>query len=143
MGSESSGDPAGTKKTFGDVWVARYENPAGEAGNTINDGKAYRGTTRVTKGSSAPNILGVFHDKTAIEADRTGGPCDGDVYFSWARFTGGKNSNIYLSRSTDHGVTFSNPTLITTSIKNVQFPDIAVTGNGHVYVTFVEGATND
>jgi hypothetical protein len=142
MGSESSGDPAGTKKTFGDVWVARYENPAGEAGNTINDGKAYRGTTRVTKGSSAPNLLGVFHDKTAIEADRTGGPCDGNVYFSWARFSGGKNSNIYLSRSTDHGVTFSNPTLITTSIKNVQFPDIAVTGNGHVYVTFVEGGTN-
>ncbi|MCU1310990.1 MAG: hypothetical protein JWO20_2115 [Candidatus Angelobacter sp.] len=141
MGAESSGDPAGTKKTFGDVWVARYENPAGEAGNTINDGKAYRGTTRVAKGSSAPNLLGVFHDKTAIEADRTGGPCDGDVYFSWARFTT-NSSNIYLVRSTDHGVTFSNPKLITTSTKNVQFPDIAVTGNGHVYVTFVEGTTN-
>src|SRR5437867_616689 len=30
MGSESSGDPAGSKKGFGDVWVARYANPAGE-----------------------------------------------------------------------------------------------------------------
>src|SRR5947209_2563052 len=29
MGSESSGDPAGTKKTYGDEWVARFENPAG------------------------------------------------------------------------------------------------------------------
>jgi hypothetical protein len=28
MGSESSGDPAGTKKTYGDEWVARFENPA-------------------------------------------------------------------------------------------------------------------
>jgi hypothetical protein len=141
MGSESSGDPAGTAKTFGDVWVARYENPDGEGGSTINDGKAYRGTTRVAKGSSAPNLLGVFHDKTAIQADHSGSPCDGNVYFSWARFTAGKNSNIYFVRSTDHGVTFSNPVLITTSIKNVQDPDISVTGNGHVYVTFDEGET--
>src|SRR6266702_2838794 len=79
FGSESSGDPAGTVKTFGDEWVARYENPDGEGGNTINDGKAYRGTTRVAKGSSAPNLIGVFHDKTSILADRTGGPCDGNV----------------------------------------------------------------
>jgi hypothetical protein len=141
MGSESSGDPAGTAKTFGDVWVARYENPDGEGGSTINDGKAYRGTTRVAKGSSAPNLLGVFHDKTAIQADHSGSPCDGNVYFSWARFTAGKNSNIYFVRSTDHGVTFSNPVLITTSITNVQDPDISVTGNGHVYVTFDEGET--
>src|SRR5437773_8972429 len=142
FGSESSGDPAGTVKTFGDEWVARYENPDGEGGNTINDGKAYRGTTRVAKGSSAPNLLGVFHDKTSIQADRTGGPCDGNIYFSWSRFTGGKNSNIYLVRSTDHGVTFSNPILITSSIKNVQDPDISVTGNGHVYVTFDDFETN-
>jgi hypothetical protein len=141
MGSESSGDPAGTAKTFGDVWVARYENPNGEGGSTINDGKAYRGTTRVAKGSSAPNLLGVFHDKTAIQADHSGSPCDGNVYFSWARFTAGKNSNIYFVRSTDHGVTFSNPVLITTSITNMQDPDISVTGNGHVYVTFNEGET--
>src|SRR5215813_2561876 len=30
MGSESSDDPAGSKKTFGDVWVARFDNPDGE-----------------------------------------------------------------------------------------------------------------
>jgi len=142
FGSESSGDPAGTAKTFGDEWVARYENPDGEGGNTINDGKAYRGTTRVAKGSSAPNLLGKFNDKTSIQADHTGGPCDGNVYFSWSRFTGVGNSNIYFARSTDHGVTFSNPTLITSSVKNVQDPDISVTGNGHVYVTFDQGETN-
>src|SRR6266446_8221346 len=37
MGSESSGDPAGTAKTFGDVWVASYDNPAGETGQTLED----------------------------------------------------------------------------------------------------------
>src|SRR5438034_4087162 len=89
MGSESSDDPAGSKKTFGDVWVARFDNPDGEAGNTLNDGKRFLGSEVVAKGSSAPNLLGVFHDKTAIEADHTGGRCDGNVYFAWARFTGG------------------------------------------------------
>src|SRR5438876_3482629 len=73
MGSESSGDPAGTNKTFGDEWVARFDNPMGENGPTRFDGKRFLGSTIVAKGSSAPNLLGKFNDKTAIEADRTGG----------------------------------------------------------------------
>src|SRR5206468_12759355 len=133
FGSESSGDPAGTAKTFGDVWVARYRNPDGaDAPTTARDGLEYYGTTVVASGSSAPNLLGKFHDKTSIEADRTGGRCDGIVYFSWSRFTGqASNNGIYFSRSTDHGVTFSNPQLLTSQIKNVQDPSISVTGNGN------------
>src|ERR671934_1221142 len=91
-------------------------------------------------GSSAPNLLGVFHDKTAIEVDRTGGPCDGNVYFAWARFTGntpnGFNSSVYFVRSTDHGQTFSSPMKLSQTVHDIQFPDIAITGNGHVYVTY-------
>ena len=140
MGSESSGDPEGTAKTFGDVWVARYGNPGGPAGATANDGKAYQGTVTVAQGSSAPNLLGKFHDKTAIEVDRTGGSCDGYVYFAWARFTGitssGYNSSVYLVRSTDHGATFSGPMKLSQTVHDIQFPDISVTGNGHVYVTY-------
>src|SRR5262245_57388397 len=136
MASESSGDPAGTKKTFGDEWVARFDNPSGERGPTIMDGKRFLGSTVVAKGSAAPNLLGKFNDKTAIEADRTGGVCDGNVYFAWSRFTGVGISNIYFSRSVDHGATWSTPKLITTNISNVQDPSIAVTGTGNVYVTF-------
>jgi hypothetical protein len=136
FGSESSDDPAGTKKTFGDVWVARYRNPDGEAGATVRDGLEYWGTTVVAGGSSAPNLLGKFNDKTAIEADRTNSACEGNVYFAYSRFTGNGGVGIYFSRSTDHGVTFSNPMKVSASIHDVQFPDIAVTGNGHVYVTF-------
>jgi hypothetical protein len=136
MGSESSADPAGSKKTFGDVWVARYGNPDGTAGSTANDGKQFLGSSLVSKGSSAPNLLGVFNDKTSIEADRTGGSCDGNVYFAWSRFTGNGTNNIYLSRSTDHGVTWSTPHSLTSVAQDVQFPDISVTANGHVYVTF-------
>src|SRR5437773_6956589 len=35
--SESSGDRAGTAKTFGDVWVATYQNPQGASGPSVND----------------------------------------------------------------------------------------------------------
>jgi hypothetical protein len=137
FGSETSGDPAGTAKTFGDEFLARFRNPGGpDAADTTKDGLEYYGTTVVAKGSSAPNLNGVFHDKTAIEADRTGGPCDGNVYFSWSRFNGSGANEIYFSRSTDHGVTFSNPMRLESSLKSLQFPDISVTGNGHVYVTF-------
>src|SRR3954449_11975285 len=143
MGSESSDDPAGTKKSFGDVFVAVFDNPNGPDGATANDGKRFVRSEIVNRGSSAPNLLGVFNDKTAIEADRTGGRCDGNVYFAWARFTGNVGqSNIYVSRSTDHGVTFSNPQQLTSQVKNVQDPSISVTGNGNVYVTWDQGTTN-
>ena len=144
FGSESSGDPAGTKKTFGDEWVARFRNPQGEAGPTSSDGLEYYGTTVVAKGSSAPNLLGKFPDKTAIEADRTGGACDGNVYFSYSRFSGNAGGvGIYFTRSTDHGVTFSTPMEISKNIQDVQNPDISVTHNGHVYVAFRQFADNN
>jgi hypothetical protein len=138
FGSESSDDPAGTPKTFGDVFVARFVNPNGPTGAPARDGLKYDGTTVVAKGSSAPNLLGKFNDKTAIEVDRTGGPCDGNVYFSWSRFTGNGVNGIYFSRSTNHGVTFSQPIRLSTGsqLKDLQFPDISVTGNGNVYETF-------
>jgi hypothetical protein len=141
FGSESSEDPAGTPKTFGDQWVAVFDNPGGENGNTINDGKRFVRTEIVARGSSAPNLLGKFNDKTAIEADRTGGACDGNVYYAWSRFTGNVGqSNIYFVRSTDHGATWSSPMLLTPSTRNVQDPDISVTANGHVYVTYDQGS---
>jgi len=138
MGSESSGDPAGTAKTFGDVWVATYDNPTGESGRTLDDGKRYRRTVTVATGSSAPNLLGKFHDKTAIEVDRTGGTCDGYVYFAWTRYSGNGNVSTYFVRSADHGQTFSNPIKVNQNFSNSdeQDPEISVTGNGHVYVNF-------
>src|ERR1700761_7955187 len=135
-GSESSDDPAGTKKTFGDEWVATYVNPGGTTGATSNDGKEFERSVTVAKGSSAPNLLGNFNDKTAIEADRTNSVCQGDVYFSWSRYSGNGGNSIYFSRSTDHGATFSSPVNLGPSNAELQNPDIAVTGNGHVYVAF-------
>jgi hypothetical protein len=136
MGSESSGDPAGSIKTLGDVWVGRYVNPDPAGANTLNDGKRFAGSVIVAKGSAAPNLLGVFHDKTAIEADRTASSCRDNVYFAWSRFNGNGANAIYFARSTDHGATFSAPVRLTSRVLDVQFPDISVTSNGHVYITF-------
>jgi hypothetical protein len=134
FGSESSDDPAGTPKTFGDVWVARFVPGTG----AHPDGKQFAGTTVVAHGSSAPNLLGKFNDKTSIEADHNNsGRCDNNVYFSWSRFSGNAGGvGIYFSRSTDHGATFTKPLKVSQTISDVQFPDIAVTGNDNVYVFF-------
>jgi hypothetical protein len=142
MGAEASDDPAGTKKTFGDVWVSVFDNPDGTGAgvDTANDGKRFVRSEVVARGSSAPNLLGVFHDKTSIEADRTGHSCDGNVYFAWSRFTGNGTNNIYFARSTDHGATWSKGQSLTPVAQDVQFPDISVTENGHVYVTFRQSA---
>lgn len=136
MGSESSDDPAGTLKGFGDSWVARYVNPEGSTGAPASDGLLFAGSTVVAKGASAPNYNGKFNDKTAIEADRTDTACRGNVYFSWSRFNGSGRNAIYISRSIDHGATFSQPTKLSESDHDVQFPDISVTSDGTVYVTY-------
>jgi hypothetical protein len=135
FGSESSDDPAGSPKTFGDVWVARYVN---SGGGTINDGKRYAGTTIVSRGSSAPALLGIFNDKTTIEADHNSDSrCDNNVYFAYSRFSGNAGGvGIYFSRSTNHGVTFTHPYKVSQTISDVQFPDIAVTGNSNIYLVF-------
>src|SRR6266513_3991685 len=139
-GSESSTNPEKPTQTFGDVWVGTYENPNGPGGATKDDGKEFVTSVDVAEGSAAPNLLGKFHDKTSLEVDRTGGQCDGNVYFAWARFTGGGsngfNSSIYFVRSTDHGRTFSSPMKLSQTVHDIQFPDISVTGDGHVYVTY-------
>lgn len=135
-GSESSDDAAGSKKTFGDVWVATYRNPEGVGGPTERDGLEFERSEIVARGASAPDLKGKFNDKTAIEVDRTGGSCDGNVYFAYSRFTN-RTSNIYFSRSTDHGKTWSHPVVVTPSANSVQVPEVTVTGNGHVYITWV------
>ena len=136
IGTETSGDPAGSPKTFGDVGVATFVNPNGPTAATVDDGKEFQRSVIVDRGTSAPFLLGQFNDKTAIEVDRTHSACSGNVYFAYSRFNGAGSNSIQLSRSTNHGATFSQPRKVSASIHGVQFADIAITANGHVYVTY-------
>ena len=109
----------------GSVWVATYDQHAAH----------YVRTVLIARGS--PALAGRLNDKTSIEVDRgSNSPYDGNVYVAWSVFQGNGNNAIMLSRSTDHGATFSSPMKISEMSKGNQFADIAVTSDGTVYVAW-------
>jgi hypothetical protein len=143
FGAEASGSETSVRATNGDAWVARYQNPDGAGGDPAKDASLFSYSRTVASGAQAPNLLGKFNDKTSIEVDRTGGSCDGNVYFAYSRFNSNGSNAIYFTRSTDLGNTWSTPHDISQSVRSVQFPDISVTHNGNIYVTYRQfgGAT--
>jgi hypothetical protein len=120
-----------TRDNTGDVWVATYAQLT--AGNTLTDGQKYVRTVIL-----ATNTFGngSFNDKTGINVDQTGGVHDGNIYAAWSDFHGSGCNEILLSRSTDHGATFSAPMKISSSLCNNQGPNIAIAPNGTVYVSW-------
>ena len=136
-GAEAREDPAGTPKGFGDVWVATLREPGGSARQ-----HAQRRQGVQALGDRRQGLLGAGHSAASSTTRRRSRPtapaarCEGNVYFAWSRFNG-NGGNINFSRSTDHGADFSQAGQASARAPTrVQFPDIAVTGNGHVYVTF-------
>jgi hypothetical protein len=120
-------------KTNGDVFVATYLADPGPAGYPVD----YAWTRIVGRGTPSRNFQGIFQDKPMLEVDRTGGPHDGNLYVCWSRFTGFGQNRLFFSRSTDRGRTFSKPLSITNpGLASVQGCDIAIEGDGDVYVTF-------
>jgi hypothetical protein len=118
----------------GDVYVATYLTDPHESGYPVD----YERTRVVGRGTPSRNFFGIFQDKPMLEVDRTGGDHDGNVYVCWSRFTGFGQNRIQFSRSTDSGETFSRPISITNPglVASVQGCDIAVEGDGDVYLTF-------
>jgi len=115
---------------FGSIWVARYSWPGGPA-------PTYDHTTLVARGTPSPIFLGLFHDKVQLEVDRgADSPHAGNVYVCWARFTASANNGVFFVRSTDGGVTFSNPMKISDGVQGNQFCDITTTRDGDVYVAW-------
>ncbi|MGH2455570.1 MAG: sialidase family protein [Candidatus Limnocylindria bacterium] len=122
----------------GDVYVATYSAAdvpiAGAPAYPVD----YSHTRVVGQGTPSRNFVGIFQDKPLLEVDRTGGETDGNVYVCWSRFTGFGQNKIQFSRSTDGGQTFSKPVFLTAHGQSgsVQSCDIAIEGDGDVYVTF-------
>jgi hypothetical protein len=84
---------------------------------------------------AVPPSLDFFEDKELMACDRTESPYNGNLYIAWTRFTG-NFSQIYFIRSTDGGISFSEPLLIG-DLSSVQWPVPAVGPNGEVYVAWV------
>jgi hypothetical protein len=122
------------KPANGDVYVATYGTNPTPSGYPVD----YLRTVVVGRGTPSPLQGGIFQDKPMLEVDRTGGPNDGNVYVCWSRFTANGQNKVYFSRSTDSGASFSQPITISRSeeIKSIQGCDIAIEGDGDVYVTF-------
>jgi hypothetical protein len=120
-------------KTNADVWVAKYDvvDPAANHGYPLD----YLGTTRVGKGTPSANFLGKFLDKPMLEADRTGGATDGNVYMCFTKFPGNGRGTIYFAASKDGGASFSQPIAISGSLAS-QGCDIAVEHDGTVNVSW-------
>lgn len=80
-------------------------------------------------------------DKDSLAVDNSGGTSSGNVYVTWIHFTGCTASgctskSIDVSRSTDRGVTWSAPQALSSGTTDVQWPEMAVGGDGTVYVSF-------
>ena len=121
------------KPQNGDVWVATYGANAHPSGYP----KDYQRTVVVGRGT--PALSGIFQDKPMLEVDRTGGPNDGNVYVCWSRFVGNAGrTQIFFSRSSDHGRTFSKGIAISGDL-SVQGCDIAIEHDGDVYVSWRSG----
>jgi hypothetical protein len=93
----------------------------------------YQRTAIVGKGGTPSTAAGQFTDKPMMEVDRTATQFNGNVYVCWSRFVGGGRTQIFFSRSTDGGTTFSNDISLSSG-KDVQGCDIAIEADGDVYV---------
>jgi hypothetical protein len=122
----------------GHVYVARYDADEVEVAGAPDYPVDYRFTRIVGRGTPSRNFQGIFQDKPMLEVDRTGGANDGNVYVCWSRFTAFGQNKIFFSRSTDGGDTYSRPQQLTVHgvTGSVQGCDIAIEGDGDVYVTF-------
>jgi hypothetical protein len=80
-------------------------------------------------------------DKDSLAVDTSSASSAGNVYVTWIHFTGCSSTGctskyIAVSRSTDHGVTWSTPTTLTSGMTDVQWPQMTVGSDGTVYVSF-------
>jgi hypothetical protein len=119
------------KPVNGGVYVARY----------TDDGGTYDRTVLVKKGTPSAHFSGsgLFQDKINLAVDQTAGPNSGNIYVAWSQYTGlAGNNAVLLSRSTDHGLTFSHPVRVAEALGTASFADLAVGPDGAVYVTFID-----
>ena len=121
------GNSASTRNNIGSIWVSTY-GPS-NASDSSTDGSRYVNTVLIDTNSSG---LGQSTDKTGIGVD----PATGYVYAAWSTFHGNGCNDISLSRSTDHGQTFSKPMKISTNLCSSQGPYLAIGPHGEVYITW-------
>lgn len=143
---EANSDPVVAIDNSGNVFISSlYFNVSNRAnGIYVALGKMVCMDLNITAASTVPVTANpdpsasVENGKDWIAVDNSNNPStSGNVYVSWTRFDGSANM-IMISRSTDHGQTWSNPVQVSDPWQNggVQGSQIAVGPAGEVYVAY-------
>jgi hypothetical protein len=138
----AAGDPTQSFDNAGNLFYgficfnrAKPQNGGAYVTTYTNDGATYARTVVVAEGT--PSTAGLFNDKVNVAVDQTSGPRSGTVYFAWVKYTGGSANNVLeVSRSTDHGQSFSKPVKVSQGLGEESFADLAIGPDGATYVTW-------
>lgn len=140
--ASASGDPAIAIHDIHNVYFSyitfsRSTIAGGVAVSKSTDG----GLTWLAPVVIAWNSATEFQDKDYLAVDTTGSIYDGNVYITWTRFA--NDAPIYFSRSTDGGVTFSEPFQISDPSYDSNQGSLPVIGpDGVIYVAWLNFDTS-
>ncbi|RMI09826.1 MAG: hypothetical protein D6681_06685, partial [Calditrichaeota bacterium] len=132
-GGPNSGDPAAVIDLNGYYYVGFITNNFGQGvARSTDEGQTWPMTVTIASdGSLDKNHLWVDNSPTS--------PHQGNLYSAWTDFGGNNNNNIELSRSTDGGMTWSNPVNISSAVgsgSHDQGVNIQTGPNGEVYAVW-------
>lgn len=149
-GMTGSGDPAVAFDSHGNAYIAGIAfavgvvpgpNPGRDSivfvAKSSDGGATYSQITTVARSISKFT----FHDKEWIAID----PTNDYVYVAWVRFNAGIGGEMVFSRSTNGGLTWTLPRIIsnaTTGELQIQGMNPMVTADGIIHITWVDFATN-
>lgn len=128
----------GMTQTNGFMYVSTWvRDPASALG------VAYQRTVIAGPATPSVDFFGRSNDKPSLKVDAWAtSPDRGNVYAAWTLFPGDGQDQILFARSTDHGMTFSKPIILSMAVPNAQGSTIAVAPDGAVYVFWRQFAAN-
>ncbi|MEJ2047423.1 MAG: sialidase family protein, partial [Dehalococcoidia bacterium] len=141
---EANSDPVVAIGNNGNVFlVDLYFNASNSAnGLYVGVGSITGGAGSISAGTAvvAPNLSATTsdsEDKPWLTVDNSATGTDGNVYVSWTHFAG-STDYILVSRSADHGNTWTTPVQVSPTSQNgaVQGSQVAVGPDGTVYVAY-------
>ncbi|RMH79675.1 MAG: exo-alpha-sialidase, partial [Calditrichaeota bacterium] len=130
-GGSNSGDPAAAINLSGQYFVNFIASGGGQGiARSTDEGNTWQAFTVATSSGTDKNHMWVDNSPTS--------PYAGNLYVAYTDFND-PGANIYISRSTDNGATWSSPQNISSAINagsHNQGVNIQTGPNGEVYVTW-------